>query len=61
MLLKQLMKKTNLYQEIIYCMKINSDTTVQDIFDNIQYYIDLFLEQGILIFKELKNGQLTKQ
>ncbi len=34
-------------------MKINSDTTVQDIFDNIQYYIDLFLEQGILIFKEL--------
>jgi hypothetical protein len=42
-------------------MKINSDTTVQDIFDNIQYYIDLFLEQGILIFKELKNGQLTKQ
>ena len=32
-------------------MKIN--TTVQNIFDNIEYYIDLFLEQGILIFKEL--------
>lgn len=34
-------------------MKINSNVTVQDIFDNIEYYIDLFLEQGILIFKEL--------
>jgi hypothetical protein len=32
---------------------IKSDVVVQDIFNNIDYYIDLFLKQGILIFKEL--------
>jgi alpha-ketoglutarate-dependent taurine dioxygenase len=47
------MRKINSYQETTSCMKINSNVTVQDIFNNIQYYIDLFLEQGILIFKEL--------
>ena len=34
-------------------INIKNNLVVQDIFNNIEYYIDLFLEQGILIFKEL--------
>jgi alpha-ketoglutarate-dependent taurine dioxygenase len=34
-------------------INIKSNLVVQDIFNNIEYYIDLFLEQGILIFKKL--------
>ena len=34
-------------------MIITKDITIENIFNDIDHYIDLFLEQGVLVFKEL--------